>query len=382
MENSHFSFGSVTIPGGTTRLYVTATLRPSTADPRIQPTGFPDIGPVLYPDPSGMHGQVCLIESEPSMANRLEEVSVGDKYTGTLLPELDGLPYIKVMKGDRFMTASTLDGHRFASEYIMKAKFPKKQAESEKGKAKAESENDPTPDETLVAYVRRILGGTADNIPAANVPRIFLLAMELDPLSLIHGFQISLKGELTFVGLRSPRALTACIVGLNAQPVGIPGVRIDPIGTGDAGQAIFRKERIVAETIQANFAIDIGLLLGLPVGADAPKTEKEAKKRTDVCEHRRHLLIALSLWKVATFLKALSDGHRLRTECDLVLESVKYKTKWTQATPGDFPFEQVVAAAAARKTPDNTPANGSLQDLIAKAELPAHRSPLTLEFGG
>jgi len=123
MADADFSFGGVTIPVDTKRLYVTATLVPSMGDPRIQPTGFPDIGPVFYPDPSGEHGQICLIESEASMANRLEEVCVADKYTGTLLPELAGLPYIVVKKGERFMTASTLDGHRFASEYIMKAKL-------------------------------------------------------------------------------------------------------------------------------------------------------------------------------------------------------------------------------------------------------------------
>lgn len=371
MADSDFSFGGISIPGGTKRVYVTAILVPSTADPRIQPTGFPDIGPVLYPDPSGEHGQICLIESEPSMANRLEEVSVADKYTGTLLPELAGLPYIRVVKGDRFMTASTVDGHRFASEYIMKAKFKQKN-----GDEWSEGEK-------LVDLVKRVLDGTADNIPAANVPRIFRLAMELDPLALIHGFQISLKGELTFVGLRSPRALTACVVGLNVQPVGVPGVRIDPIGTGDAGQAIFRKERIVAQTIQANFAIDIGLLSGLPVGADAARNEKEgaAQKRTEVCEHRRHLLIGLSLWKVAQFLKALSDGHRLRTECDLVLQSVKYKMKWKGGNETDFPFEQIVTDGGRRRDGDKT-ANGPLQELITKAQLPADRSPLTLEFGG
>jgi len=370
MADSDFSFGGVSIPRDTKRLYVTATLSPSTADPRIQPTGFPDIGPVLYPDPSGEHGQVCLIESEPSMANRLEEVAVADKYTGTLLPELAGLPYITVMKNGRFMTASTLDGHRFASEYIMKATFKQKNG------------NEWNAGEKLVDFVKRVLDGTADNIPAANVPRIFRLAMELDPLSLIHGFQISLKGELTFVGLRSPRALTACIVGLNAQPVGVPGVRIDPIGTGDAGQAIFRKERIVAQTIQSNFTIDIGLLSGLSVGAEAPKDEKEAAatQRTAVCEYRRRLLIALSLWKVAQFLKALSDGHRLRTECDLVLESAKYKTKWKGGSETDFPFEQIVTNGG--KKNGGKPADGSLQDLITKAELPANRSPLTLELGG
>lgn len=370
MADSDFSFGGVSIPFNTKRIYVTAVLVPSTGDPRIQPTGFPDIGPVIYPDPSGENGQICLIESEASMANRLEEVAVADKYTGTLVPELAGLPYIVTSKGERFMTASTVDGHRFASEYIMvKSKF-------------RESSSDFKKDERLVDYVKRVLEGSSDDIPAANVPRIFRLAMELDPLALIHGFQISLKGELTFVGLRSPRALTACVVGLNAQPVGVPGVRFDPIGTGDAGQAIFRKERIVAKPIYANFTIDIGLLTGLPVGAHPVKDEKDdaATKRTEVRDHRRRLLIALSLWKVAKFLTQLSDGHRLRTECDLGLESVSYKTKWNGGTDTCFPFEQIVTDAA--KMNGDKAADGSLQNLIAKANLPEKRSPLTLEFGG
>lgn len=377
MADSDFSFGGVSIPSNTKRIYVTAVLVPSTGDPRIQPTGFPDIGPVLYPDPSGENGQICLIESEASMANRLEEVAVADKYTGTLVSELAGLPYLKVQKGERFMTASTIDGHRFASEYIMKAKFK----DDKKNKEGKKIESGFKKDEKLVDYVKQALDGSADNIPAANVPRIFRLAMELDPLSLVHGFQISLKGELTFVGLRSPRGLTACVVGLNAQPVGVPGVRIDPIGTGDAGQAIFRKERIVAETIQANFAIDIGLLTGLPVGTDPVKGEKDdaARKRTEVRDHRRRLLVALSLWKVARFLKDLSEGHRLRTECDLSLESVNYKTKWNGGTNTHFPFEQIVTDAA--KKNGEKAADGSLQDLITKASLPANRSPLTLEFG-
>jgi len=369
MAEADFSFGGVTIPADTKRLYVTAILVPSTGDPRIQPTGFPDIGPVFYPDPSDKNGQICLIESEASMANRLEEVCVADKYMGTLAPELAGLPYIVVKEGERFMTASTLDGHRFASEYIMKA-----QGQFPDGPKTRDSK---AQDEMLVDYVKRELGGTGDNVPAANVPRIFRLAMELDPLSLIHGFQISLKNLLTFVGLRSPRALTACIVGLDAQPVGVPGVRIDPIGTGDSGQAIFRKERIVARTIQANFAVDIGLLSGLAVGCKPPKDMPGEPVQHD---SRRHLLIALSLWKVAKFLTALSDGHRLRTECDLVLQSAKYKTKWKEV-PMDFPFAQIVTDGS-KKGDGDKPSNGSLRDLISKAQLPANRHPLTLEFGG
>jgi CRISPR-associated protein Csb1 len=80
MAETEFSFGGVSIPKDTKRLYVTATLSPSTGDPRIQPTGFPDIGPVLYPDPSGEHGQICLIQSEPSMANELEAICMANKY--------------------------------------------------------------------------------------------------------------------------------------------------------------------------------------------------------------------------------------------------------------------------------------------------------------
>lgn len=370
---SEFTFGGLSIPAGTKRLYITGRLVPSTDDPRIQPTSFPDIGPVFYPDPSDKHGQICLIESEPSMANRLEAVCVADKYTGDLRSELNGLPYLKVMQGERFMTASTLDGHRFASEYIMKATgtFPN-----------GPQENSHPQNERLVDYVTRELEGTGDNVPAANVPRIFRLAMELDPLSLIHGFQISLKNLLTFVGLRSPRALTASIVGLNAEPVGVPGVRIDPIGTGDAGQAIFRKERIVARTIQANFAIDVGLLLGLAVDPKPVEEESDEQKSAKDSQsgHRRNLLLAIALWKVAQFLKDLSEGHRLRTECDLVLESTKYKTKWNDDSPADFPVDQILADAD--KKDGESPAEGSLQDLITKSGLPESRSPLTLELGG
>ena len=170
MADLDYSFGGVSVARDTKRLYITATLVPSTGDPPSSRQGFLTSDPCSIPTPREKHGQICLIESEASMANRLEEVAVADKYTGTLLPELASLPYIKVAKAERFMTASTIDGHRFASEYIMKAKFREASAEANKG-------------EKLVDYVKRELDGSADNIPAANVPRIFRLVMELDPLA-------------------------------------------------------------------------------------------------------------------------------------------------------------------------------------------------------
>jgi CRISPR-associated protein Csb1 len=136
---------------------------------------------------------------------------------------------------------------------------PKKTAKGKQKTAKEKPE--------FVRFVQSFMGMTTkDRCPAANVPRMFRLAMEYDPLALLHGFQISVKDKLTFVGLRSPRAITASILGLNCQRITVPGVRFDPIGTGDAGQAIFQKPRISAKKIEARFSIDVGLLASMHLG--------------------------------------------------------------------------------------------------------------------
>src|SRR4051812_4224298 len=71
-------FGEFTIPAGCRRIFITAELEPSNSDPRIQPTGFPDIGPVLYPDPNPdvekNNGLICLIDGEAKVGQLLEEV--------------------------------------------------------------------------------------------------------------------------------------------------------------------------------------------------------------------------------------------------------------------------------------------------------------------
>lgn len=365
MADQPFAFGGFTVPDTCKRLYITAPLHPCNDDPRIQPTGFPDVGPVLYPDPSGENGQICLLESEASMANRLEEVCLDNKYEGTLIGQsepnagtLFGLPYLRLEENGQFKTASTVDGHRFASEYIMKANG---EFEFLTGKTRDTKEKKA---DALFEYVKNRLDANPDGstVPPANVPRIFEVVCELDPLSLVHGFQISLKGKLTFVGLRSARALCGCIVALGAERVGVPGVKIDPIGTGDVGQAIFRKERITAKTIDARFTIDVGLFNSMRL------SEKPAIRSA-----RRNLLIALSLWKVARLLTLFRDGHRLRTECDLALfdapQDPKVKTSVSDKNPPAFPYASVAAA--------------SLKDLIAAADLPKKdASPRILEFQG
>lgn len=374
------TFGGLTVPAGCRRIFITAELEPSNGDPRIQPTGFPDIGPVMYPDPSGQNGLICLIESEASMANRLEEVCLADKYIGTLKSTLSGLPYIKLTENGKadglFKTSSSIDGHRFASEYIMGAKG---RLTGTGADANMSAYQDPAnQNKELVELVKTRLGmPSADTCPAANVPEIFHLAMEYDPLSLIHGFQISVKKKLTFVGLRSPRALTASIIGLNCERVSVPGIRFDPIGTGEAGQAIFQKQRITAGTIEARFSIDVGLLACMRL--DTPANGNPGEYQNP----RFQLLLGIALWKVAAFLDLLRVELSLRSECKLRLKTRSQPQGQAHVESNPQYRAESTSGPVVDAFPHTAIADASLSGengLIASAHLPADRHPLVLAF--
>ncbi len=355
-----FTFGGFTIPTGCRRIFITAELEPSNGDPRIQPTGFPDIGPVLYPDPAQKDGLICLIDGEAKVGQFLEEVCLSDQYEGKWRNELAGLPYIKLTRDGKadgeFVTATTIDGHRFASEYVMGAQFAEISEEMKKAFADQAAEAKANEDETgkktaavkpakksatakpeFVLWVRHLLGmKSKDKCPASNVPRIFKVAMEYDPMALLHGFQISVKDKLTFVGLRSPRAITGSVIGLGCDRIAVPGVRFDPIGTAAASQAIFQKQRISAKRIQARFCIDVGLLASMPLGDG-----EQSKSRLE-------LLLKIALCKVAWFIGEMQNGKRLRTECDLrlVKDGAKF---WLNRIDGDgaaLPFDTIAIAAS------------------------------------
>jgi CRISPR-associated protein Csb1 len=346
-----FTFGGLTVPAGCRRIFITAELEPSNTDPRIQPTGFPDLGPVLYPDPAEKNGLLCLIESEASMANRLEEVCMENKYEGTLKPTFAALPYLRAQTGTPqkpvFKTASTIDGHRFASDFL--------------AKGKANFSGSVT---TLAEHIKTTLGMSGDGktMPIARVPEVFPLVLELDTMSLIHGFQIS-NEQISFVGLRHPRALSASIIGLDCQRVTVPGIKFN-VGQveSESGQAIFQKPRITAKRIEAKFSIDLGLLSSLML--DQSGVHQAARLR---------LLIGIALWKVATFLDLLSVELSLRTECKLRLKPGKPPTSKLEGggspTDGAFPFGGIAALSL----------NGE-DGLIGLAHLPADRSPLVLQF--
>src|SRR5882672_1964544 len=94
------------------RILIEAALKP-VAGTRIQPTGFPDLGPAVYDAPDGT--PTLLVESAQSMANRLESVC-WDEANDDLVPELTGLPYVKVnlvgVGSGSDATSSLLEFHR------------------------------------------------------------------------------------------------------------------------------------------------------------------------------------------------------------------------------------------------------------------------------
>ncbi|MXY08164.1 MAG: type I-U CRISPR-associated protein Cas7, partial [Rhodothermaceae bacterium] len=75
------------------RLLIEASLRPIQGS-RFQPAGFPNLGPSVYESPDG-DGQIVLVESAQSMANRLESVCWDEVHNNWVEP-LRGLPFVEV----------------------------------------------------------------------------------------------------------------------------------------------------------------------------------------------------------------------------------------------------------------------------------------------
>jgi hypothetical protein len=298
---------------------------------------------VLYPDPSGKNGLLCLVESEASMANRLEEVCFAEdkKSLGIFRKELKNLPWIKLTADGKpdgeFKTSSTIDGHRFASEYVLGAKGKMDGKGEHSMFASIDAENGM--EKELYEFVKEYLQmPSGDSCPVANVPRIFKLVMQYDPMSLLHGFQISLKGKITFVGLRSARAINASLIATNCTRVTVPGVKFDPIGAGDVNQAIFQRSRITAKTLIVQFSIDVAEILSFGLNKEETK-----------------LLLKIALCKVAWLLEKLNDVLKLRTECVLQLKGGTAKYTFNRKKTDDkgeptydieFPFDAIAKEAS------------------------------------
>src|SRR5579884_1263154 len=105
------------------RLLMEVELRPLQGD-RFQPTAFADLGPARYTVPSKNGDgavEMLLVESPQSVANRME-LACWDEANDDLIPELKGLPYVRIDCGDLGKTNTFKEFHRLNSPYIWEGK--------------------------------------------------------------------------------------------------------------------------------------------------------------------------------------------------------------------------------------------------------------------
>ena len=269
------------------RLLLEAALQPLQGS-RFQPTGFPNLGHAVYESPDG-RGQLVLIESAQSMANRLEAVC-WDEAEEDWVPDLKGLPVVKVIdEEERFRTNSLLEAHRLNSPYILDGK-----------------------DQSVVELKKRLEAIEDGRVDLRKLAQVLL---EFDTNALLHGVFFSKIGGGR---LRLPRALSAFIEAENAKRAASGGVKNSVNPSGDTsegfGNVIFARDEWVSEKITAYFNIDLRQIRGFRLDAAVEQ-----------------LLILLALFKIRKFL---AEGLRLRTACDLdVSEPVRIRRPHGFALP-------------------------------------------------
>lgn len=255
------------------RLLLEAELKPLQGD-RFQPTGFADLGPARYQLANGT--EMLLLESAQSVANRLEAVC-WDEAKGRLVQELDGLPMIIVKRQDgRPFTNSLLEAHRINSPYILEGQ-----------------------DQQVFNMLKQDVAGLEDG--PVNIGLLAQTVFRYDANAVLHGVFLA-KSDLAGGRLRLPRVLSGFIEARNVRVAESGGVKNDRVNpSGDTKQGFgnvpFHRTEFTAEKIAAYFNLDLALLRGYDLGANATE-----------------LLITLALFKVRRFL---SSGLRLRTACDL-----------------------------------------------------------------
>lgn len=258
----------------TPRLLMEANLQPIQGT-RFQPTGFPDLGAAEYPAPDG-DGNMLLVESAQSMANRLEAVCWDDATEDWVEP-LQGLPYVRVLKKDGgTLTSSVLEAHRMNSPYIVNADGFKDIQEE-------------------IGFSERAPYNARKQLPP--------VLMKYDSASILHGVFIEKVGGV----VRLPRCLSAFIEAEHVKVAASGGVKVDRVqptkgGEGKTakegyGNVPYARDEFVSPHITAYFNLDLAQIRAFGLGDAAER-----------------LLVTLALYKIRAFLER---GLRLRTACDL-----------------------------------------------------------------
>ena len=256
------------------RLLLEATLRPVQGT-RFQPTGFPNLGHAVYESPDGT-GQIVLVESAQSMANRLETVC-WDEVEDDWVEPLRGLPVVQVQDKDgKHLTNSLIEAHRLNSPYILEGK-------------------DKSVLDKLKERLAKLEQGRVDLRELAKV------LLEFDTNALLHGVFLA-KKELAGGRLRLPRSLSAFVEAEGAKRAVSGGVKNDTVNPkGDTakgfGNVPFARDEWTASRITAFFNVDLRQVRSYGLGGDVER-----------------LLVLLALFKIQKFL---AEGLRFRTACDL-----------------------------------------------------------------
>ncbi len=299
----------------------------------FQPTGFPDIGACVYTDGKGKRR--CLVESEQSMANRLEAVCM--RSPGVWREPLAAqLPVIRVMdKKNRILATNLTEPHRVASSYVLESDVNGTQP----------AKNDRT---TLQEKLEEHLRLDGKTWPLDGREKLTQAVFALDPAAILHGFQFM---QWEAVGLRAARLLHARLEATLAEDgevhyglVKVDGIEPESSAAkkSNKGQSIAHKQRYVSESIQATFEIDVLALRERSLVA-APD-EAGSDDGSGNCAAQRFLL-ALALWKIHRFLTNgpafdartgdTMGALRLRADCSLAVGSVSWSGSKQGAPFGD-----------------------------------------------
>ena len=295
----------------------------------FQPTGFPDIGACIYTDGAGRRR--CLVESEQSMANRLEAVCM--QAPGVWRPPMaDRLPVIHVKdRKNRLLATNLTEAHRVASSYVLESDI--------KGVKSA----------TLEKKLEEHLGIDGKTWPLDGRDRLAQAVFALDPAAILHGFQFM---QWKAVGLRAARLLharlEAALAGDGEVHYGL--LKVDGIEPemssaqkSNKGQSIASKVRYVPQmspdlatgdpcpAIQATFEIDV---LSLRERSLVPASSEDGADHGSSNRAAQRFLLALALWKIHRFLTNgpafdartgdTMGALRLRADCSLALGRVSW----------------------------------------------------------
>lgn len=294
---------------GPLRLVVSATLGPVAGLDRFQPAGFPEVGHVIYraPRADGTYEPVCIVDSPASMANHLESVCVRGPHDPELVPDLDGMPFLRCVtdagwpqvdssKPKTVVVTSLTEGHRIASTYFLGGK---------------RIDSGSVVDSLFEEELRRACGvlplgkKKAHPLPDAWWT-VFSTLFRYDPNALVHGVL------LPQWQVKIPRALSAHLEAVGAVRVDRAGVKFDRLGKTTSGQPIFAVDEEVAREIKATFVLDLAQVRSF--GRDGLGLNAAQKA----------FLVGLALWKIGRLIRG---PFRYRSGCDLACVAVEIDGK-------------------------------------------------------